>query len=220
MCFRDAADFDHASDRSRDFSGFGETADDLTLILRIAGRPQSKGLTEPFRYVAARYLNKMVGAGSGPGWWLAPGPTDRADRQRSVIATATPGSLMEWLLVMRARSDTPRAVARANIGDWEISQRDRSVALDRLTDLIRQRGTFEPGLEWQAAASACWDVKTTFSHAIHQFHRLQRKPAKIWTGSRPLARFHKMAECRLPLGHRGQRRPRRLDRWHRTRPAP
>jgi hypothetical protein len=211
--FRDAQQFDFMGDWGRDFSGFGNTADDLTLILRIAGRPQPKGLTEPLRYVAAHYLNKMVDAGSGPGWWLAPGPSDQTDRQQLVMAASTPGSLMEWLLVMMAQSDTPQAVAWVNQGYWEISLRDRSVALDRLTDLIRQRGTFEPGLEWQVAASTFYTGKTTFiqavhnctatdaeyaAHAVQVFHLLQRKPtrpdlsllADLPSGMRNLAMAH------------------------------
>ena len=239
--FRDARDFDFTGDWGRDFGGFGRNADDLTLILRIAARPQAGGLTDTFRYVTARYLNTLVDAGSGPGWWLAPGPSDQTEGQKRVMAAATPGSLMEWLLVTMALSDTPQAIAWTNQGDWDRAHEipwDMPAAPDLLDSLIRQRGRDEPGLEWQVAAQMVQGGPSRFAaivhdctatqaeyaaHAIAVFHDLQHSQthpdltllSDLPTRLRDLAMANSGHGCRAPPGpgrRQGQSCPAGPDR--------
>jgi hypothetical protein len=153
--FRDAHTFDYRSDWGWDFSGFGRTAEDFAIILRIAERPQATGLSEVYRFITARFLNSLVSAGSGPGWWLAPDSEDATERQKLAIAVATPGSLMEWLLVMQADSDTPDSMAWVKRGDWMMGRRvprglDTPQSL--LRNLVSDRIHTQAGLEWQVAA--------------------------------------------------------------------
>jgi hypothetical protein len=153
--FRDAAQFDYSGDWGQDFSGFGRQAEDMAMLLRIAGRERATGLTEVYRYITAIFLNILVDAGSGPGWWLAPGPRDQTDAQALVAGAVEPGGLMEWLLVVMAASDRPDAVTWAARGDWVTSAHypwptEAPRALVR--DLVSQRAREEGGLEWQVAA--------------------------------------------------------------------
>jgi hypothetical protein len=153
--FRDANTFKTRSDWGWDFSDFGRTSDDLAILLRIADRKQATGLSEVWRYITARYLNIMVDAGSGPGWWLAPTSRDSTKLQALVIEAAKPGSLMEWLLVMQADSDTPDSLAWVWDEAWTQSH-EYPYGMKSPTDLVRElvsaRRRAGPGLEWVAAA--------------------------------------------------------------------
>jgi hypothetical protein len=153
--FRDANRFDYSSDWGWDFSDFGRNPGDLEIVLRIAERRQATGLSPVYRYITARYLNTLVSAGSGPGWWLAPNASDTTLLQDHVIKAAKPGSLMEWLLVMQADSDSPDATAWVRKGDWAQTARyidgqphPRTMLRELVSGHARKLG----GLEWKAAA--------------------------------------------------------------------
>jgi len=153
--FRDAGGFDWNGDWGRDFGGFGQAPEDLDLILRIAARPQAKGLTPAFRYVAARYLNILVSAGSGPGWWLAPDHQDRNGLQDKVAAAARPGSFMEWLLVVMAESDRDWAVSWDKAWYWDGAERYRrhdGGRSDDLRSVVATRRAESAGLAWMVVA--------------------------------------------------------------------
>jgi hypothetical protein len=148
-----------------DLGGFGNRPEDFAMLLRIADRSRATGLEENYRYITALFLNSLVDPGSGPGWWLAPTPRDATHRQTLVIDAATPGSLMEWLLVMQADSDMPDSVAWVRSAKWAaqagqgagvwITSTRYPWGMDTPAKLLRElvgtRARTEPGLQWQAA---------------------------------------------------------------------
>lgn len=139
----------------RDFSSFGRTSENMAMLLRIAERKKATGVSDVYRYVTAVYLNKLVSAGSGPWWWLAPGPQDQTQHQALVVESVAPGGLLEWLLVMMADSDRPDAVAWGREHPWATSA-DYPWPLvppqAALREMVTARAKGSKSLEWQVAA--------------------------------------------------------------------
>jgi hypothetical protein len=167
--FRDADRFDWYGNEwgVGDLVGFGQRSENFAMLLRIAERKQETGLQDNYRYITALYLNMLVSAGSGPGWWLAPGHRDATDGQKLVMEVTKPGSLMEWLLVMQADSDTPDSVAWVRSPEWAPPgvwrQKDgwatsyqypwtTKTPKALLRTVVGERSRSEPGLEWKVAA--------------------------------------------------------------------
>ncbi len=151
--FRDAGTFDPSSDWGADYSKFGQSQQDLNLILHIANRPGDRPISLFHRYLAAVYLNDLVSVGPGPGWWLDPRQADFYPIAPFIVAEAKPYSLMEWLMITMAASDTPGAVAwfRPGDGNWRRdSPYSRSADILELTK-TRQAG--DAGLAWFVARS-------------------------------------------------------------------
>lgn len=173
--FRDAKAFKPWEDWGADFTRFGTQPQDLNWLLHVAGRAGDGEMPLLYRYVAARFLNSLIGAGEGPGWWAAPTPGASFPMAGAVLAEAKPGSLMEWLLVIQSQSD------HANAVNWASWAREPQWRWDyEMQALVRERQGGAAAQAWAAAAAligardvAVPEVDCTETPAEHALRAVQ-----------------------------------------------
>jgi len=154
LAFRAAGRFDPNQDWGGDYTGFGGQTQDLNWLLHVAAREGDRPMPLVARYMVARYLNALIGPGPYAGWWFDPETGGGFPLAEAVRAEAKPFSLMEWLLVIQAQSDSPKAVDWGN--PYESCNFDRTnVALHafwQVRDLAASRAEVG-GLAWEAVSA-------------------------------------------------------------------